>query len=145
MDLGEEVILTLLWQSGDSESATVCFVIGLRICSWLLKYGALHVSVCARSRVWERETWSHNHDLCANIYNLHHCVCHVTLFQFRPWTDGKNKDNNNCLYIYFKAKSHDYGKGRYISESCLWCSANHNALCQLANPSRLCLLEGGTL
>ncbi len=26
---------------------------------------------------------------------------------------------------------------------CLWCSANHNALCQLANQSRLHLLEGG--
>ncbi len=71
--------------------------------------------VCARSRVWERETWSHNHDLCANTYKLHHCVCHVTLFQFRPWTDGKNKDNNNCLYIYFKAKSRDYGKGHKVT------------------------------
>ncbi len=27
VNLGEEVILTLLWQSGVSESATVCFVI----------------------------------------------------------------------------------------------------------------------
>ncbi len=44
-----------------------------------------------------------------------------------------------------KAKALDYGKGRYISDSCLWCSANHNALCQLANQSRLCLSEGGTL
>ncbi len=44
-----------------------------------------------------------------------------------------------------KAKTRDYGKGRYISESCLWCSANHNALGQLANQSRLCLSEGGTL
>ncbi len=43
-----------------------------------------------------------------------------------------------------KAKACDYGKGRYISE-CLWCSANHNALCQLANQSRLCLSEGGAL
>ncbi len=38
----------------------------------------------------------------------------------------------------------DYGKGRYISDECLWCSANHNALSQLANQSRLCLSEGGT-
>ncbi len=43
-----------------------------------------------------------------------------------------------------KAEACDYGKGRYISES-LWCSANHNALGQLANQSRLCLLEGGAL
>ncbi len=38
---GEEVILTLLWQSGASESATVCFVISLSICYWVL-------------HVWER-------------------------------------------------------------------------------------------
>ncbi len=31
VNLGEEVILTLLWQSGASESATVCFVISLSI------------------------------------------------------------------------------------------------------------------
>ncbi len=43
-----------------------------------------------------------------------------------------------------KAKARDYGKGRYISDECLWCSANLNALCQLANQSRLRLSEGGT-
>ncbi len=32
VNLGEEVILTLLRQSGTSESATVCFVISLSIC-----------------------------------------------------------------------------------------------------------------
>ncbi len=44
-----------------------------------------------------------------------------------------------------KGEARDYGKGRYISDMRLWCSANHNALCQLANQSRLCLLEGGAL
>ncbi len=44
-----------------------------------------------------------------------------------------------------KPKACDYGKGHYISDSCLRCPANHNALCQLANQSRLCLSEGGTL
>ncbi len=48
------------------------------------------------------------------------------------------------LTFILKAKARDYGKGRYISDSCLWCSANHNALRQLANQSRLCLSEGGT-
>ncbi len=33
MNLEEEVILTLLWQSGASESATVCFVIMTPIAS----------------------------------------------------------------------------------------------------------------
>ncbi len=46
VNLGEEVILTFLWQSGASESATVCFVISLSICYWLLR-----VSVCERKRV----------------------------------------------------------------------------------------------
>ncbi len=49
----------------------------------------------------------------------------------------------NCLYIYFEAR--DYGKGRYISDAYLCCTANHNALCQLANQSRLCLSEGEAL
>ncbi len=44
-----------------------------------------------------------------------------------------------------KAEARDYGKGRYISDECLWCLANHNALCQLANQSRLRLSEGGAL
>ncbi len=44
-----------------------------------------------------------------------------------------------------KDEALDYGKGCYISDECLQCSANHNALCQLANQSRLHLLEGGTL
>ncbi len=44
-----------------------------------------------------------------------------------------------------KAEAHDYEKGRYISDACMWCLANHNALGQLANQSRLCSLEGGAL
>ncbi len=35
VNLGEEAILTLLWQSGASESETVCFVNSLSICYWL--------------------------------------------------------------------------------------------------------------
>ncbi len=51
----------------------------------------------------------------------------------------------NVFTFNLKAKASDYGKGRYISDSCLYCLANHNALCQLANQSRLCLSGGGTL
>ncbi len=47
--------------------------------------------------------------------------------------------------LILKAEARDYGKGCYISDTCLWCSANHNALSQLANQSRLCLSEGGAL
>ncbi len=48
VNLGEEVILTLLSQSGAYESATVCFVISLSICYRLLKCRVLHV-VCMRA------------------------------------------------------------------------------------------------
>ncbi len=47
--------------------------------------------------------------------------------------------------LILKAEARDYGKGHYISDVCLWCSANHNALGQLANQSKLHLLEGGAL
>ncbi len=57
------------------------------------------------------------------------------MFPFRAWTDKTN----------LKAEAHDYAKGRYISDACLWCSANQNALGLLANQSRLHLLEGGAL
>ncbi len=69
------------------------------------------MSVCARVCVcvWERETGSHhsevscpNRSLCANTYKHHHCVCHVTLFLFGAWTDGKTKSIINCIYIYLK-------------------------------------------
>ncbi len=38
------------------------------------------------------------------------------------------------VFIFtLKAEACDYGKGRYISDTCLWCSANHNELGQIAN------------
>ncbi len=125
VNLGEEVILTLLWQSGASESETVglCFVISLNICYWLIKCRVLRVvcewerererervtsqrrvCVCVCSHVWERETRSHNCGLFAETYELHHCVCHMTLFPSRPWTDGKTKDIINCLCLFWKMK-----------------------------------------
>ncbi len=47
--------------------------------------------------------------------------------------------------LVLKAEARDYGKGALLFRRGLWCSANHNALGQLANQSRLCLSEGGTL
>ncbi len=45
------------------------------------------------------------------------------------------------VFIFtLKAEARNNGKGCYISDECLWCSANHNALCQLANQSRLRLV-----
>uniref|UniRef100_A0A672Q4Z5 Retinoblastoma-like protein 1 n=1 Tax=Sinocyclocheilus grahami TaxID=75366 RepID=A0A672Q4Z5_SINGR len=53
--------------------------------------------------------------------------------------------SGSVFTFILKDEAHDYGKGRYISDECLRCSANHNALGQLANQSRLRLSEGGTL
>ncbi len=50
-----------------------------------------------------------------------------------------------CLYIYFESWSSRLWKGELYFRRGFWCLANHNALCQLANQSRLCLSEGGTL
>ncbi len=43
-------------------------------------------------------TGQHNPDVITT-----HCVCHATLFPFRPWTDAKTKDIINCLYFYFES------------------------------------------
>ncbi len=70
VNLGEEVILTLLWQCDASESATVCFVISLNICYWLFKCRVLHVCVCMCLRVWEREGERERGSQCSIV-----CVC----------------------------------------------------------------------
>ncbi len=71
VNLGEEVILTLLWQSGTSESATVCFVISLSICYWLFKCRVLRVvCVCMWEREREREREGHSTASCVCV-----CVC----------------------------------------------------------------------
>ncbi len=108
LNLGEEVILTLLWQSGASESATesmFCYKFKYLLLTFQMSI-AYRVSVCVVcvcARGCERETRSHNRSLCtANTYEHHYCICHVTLFPFWAWTDGKTKDIINCLYIYFE-------------------------------------------
>ncbi len=47
--------------------------------------------------------------------------------------------------LVLKVEACDYKKGEFHFRCSLWCSANHNALCQLANQSRLYLSKGGTL
>ncbi len=143
VNLGENVILTLRWQSGASESATVCFGISLSICYWLLR---VCVCVCVCVRVWEREregvTSQHisylyrglcvcvwdwetvtsqqsvqlvrnrlNRGLCANTYELHHCVFHVTLFPFRAWTDAKLRTLLTVFILILNAEACDYERG----------------------------------
>ncbi len=142
MNLVEEVIPTLLWQSGASELATV------RIFCYYFKYLQLTVQM-----------WSFVHCVCV-LARVCVCVCvrerngHITTaacvqthrsFITVSVTRLCSPLRLELTFI-LKAKTRDYGKGRYISDSCLWCSANHNALGQLANQrNRLCLSEGGSL
>ncbi len=154
MNLWEEIILTLLWQSGTSESATVCFVISWSICYWLLKCRVLSiVCVCEREWVscrivcvclWERESRSHhNRSLCANTYELHHCVTQLC----SPLGLELMVKLSTLLTVFslvLKNWSSRLWKGVLHFRHGLWCSANHNALDQLANQSRLCL-EGEAL
>ncbi len=158
--LGEEIILTLLWQSGASESATVCFVISLILAIDCLNTEFCALCVCEReshsvascvcvcvcvcscvcSRVWEGDKVTQPLLVCT--YEIHHGVCHTTLF---PLLMVKLRTLLTVFTLVLKAEACDYGKGNYISDACLWFSANHNALGQLANQSRLCLSEGGAL
>ncbi len=128
-----------------------CFVISLSICYWLFKCGVLRkvceresqlqrrvcvcLYVCVCSRLWERDTWSHNRGLCVNTYELHYRVCHATLFPFQAWTDGKTKDIINCLYFSFESWSSRLWKGSYISDAACGVQANHNALWSWRNPT----------
>ncbi len=157
VNLGEEVILSLQRQSG---------AISLSICYWLFKCWVLHVvcvcvcvhvqerdscsvvCVCARvcAHVCDmRETRSCKHGLFANTYELHYCLSGDSV----PLSGLKFVVKLRTLLAVFtivlKAEDRDSGKGSYISDLCLWCSANHNALGQLANHSRRCLSEGGAL
>ncbi len=58
---------------------------------------------------------SHNCGLCSNTYELHHCVCHVTLFLSQLELMVKLRTLLDIFTFIFKAKDRNYGKGRYIS------------------------------
>ncbi len=107
MNLGEEVILTLLWQSGASESVTVCFVISLSICYWLFKCGVLHVvcvCVCVYVRlcVWERERGSQRSVVCVLVMEI--LILSRDLFIFSLFTkmirSGSFSDHFFILHKY---------------------------------------------
>ncbi len=145
VNLGEEVILTLLWQSGASEPATVCIVISLSICYWLFKcWDLIVVCVCGSEwvsdtvqvRVCERGRRGHTIEACLQIHtSIKSVSSYDSCFPLGLELMVKLRTLLTLFTFILKAKAHDYGKGHSISDSCLWCSANHNALCQLANQS----------
>ncbi len=131
VNLGEEVILTLLWQSGASES----------------EFCALCVCVCVCALACVREGDSHTTMACVQTHTSFITVSVTWLCSpLRLELMVKLRTLLNVFTYILKDKACDYRKGRlHFSDSCLYFSANHNALGQLANQSRLCFLEGGTL
>ncbi len=76
-----------------------------RVCVWERAREGHNAALCVRERVTaqqrhgcvcvrEENTVIHPR-LCASTYELHHSVCHATLF--RSQTDGKTKEIINCL------------------------------------------------
>ncbi len=109
----------------------------VRICATHFIFIYIFICVCVRGRERERErdrvTSQWNQLLTtACVLQIHTSIITVSvtrLFPFRAWTDGKTIFFLSLVFIFtLKADALDYGKGRYISDACLWCSANHNAL-----------------
>ncbi len=162
VNLGEEVILTLLWQSGASESSTVTatifklkIVISLSICYWLFKCVLRIARVCVRERdrvtvesailiaacvcvcvcVWERETGSHHSTsaiLIAACLQTHTSIITVSVTRLCSPLGLELMVKLRTLLTVFKFESWSsrLWKGALHFRRGLWCSANHNALCQ---------------
>ncbi len=131
----KEVILTLLWQSGSSESATVCFVFSLSICHWLFKCGVLRVvCVCVCTCVTEMErgggghstksrtqTWfcavqrgRHGHTTAASVQTHMNFITVSVTRLCSPLMHELMVKLRTLLKVFtfiLKAKVRDYGKG----------------------------------
>ncbi len=103
--------------------------------------------------VRERERGSHH----SGVYSMseivlivacvqtHMNIMSVTRLRSPPGLELMVKLRTLLAVFNFESWSSRLWKGVWHLQRGLWCSANHNALCQLANQSRLCLSEGGTL
>ncbi len=119
VNLGEEVILTLQWQSGASESATVCFVISLSICYQLLKCGVLR-AVCVCVCVWEIEREG-DMVTTATCMQIHTSIITVSVMRLcSPFGLQLMVKLSTLLTVFtyiLKAKACYYGKEHYISHA----------------------------
>ncbi len=139
MKLGEEVILTLLWQS---VLLQFCFF------STLMFSFTQYFECAAPHRVGLTGQAKKALVLIVACLQTHTSIITVSV----TWLCSplglelmvKIRPLLTVFNLILKAEAHDYGKGRFISYSCFCCSANHNALGQLVNQCRLCLSEGWT-
>ncbi len=162
MNLEEEVILTLLWQSDAFESATVCMLyLLLTVQMWSFAHRVC-VCVCVRERERQRERerererdWVTSQRSVQPVRNhlnrgwlqTHTSIVTVSIMQLgSPLGLELMIKLRTLLTVFnFESWSSRLWKGALHFWRGLWCLANHNALGQLANQCRLRLLEGGTL
>ncbi len=128
-NLGDDVILTLF--AIDCTKAEFCAM-----------------CVCARVCAGKCERGRHSHTTAACV-QTHTSFITVSITRLCSHLWLELMVNLRTLLTVFtlilKTKARDYGKGALRFRCGLWCLVNHNALCQLANQSRLHLSEGGTL
>ncbi len=105
---------------------------------------ASFVSVCVCEKEREGDTVTRQRLVCKHIRASSLCLSRNSV-SLSAWTDGKTKDIINCLRYKFESWSLRLWKGALHVRRGLWCSADHNALCQLANQSRLGFSGGGSL
>ncbi len=121
---------------------SVCVCVCVCVCVRERERDSQHSVVCVCARVCERGRHGHTTAACVQTH-----MSFITVSVTRLCSPlglelmVKLRTLLTVFTFILKAKARDYGKSCYISDSCLWCSANHNALGQLANQSRLCLWE----
>ncbi len=139
---------------GNSDFAMTIWRFWISDCKYVLllvqvRGFARRVCVCVRERERDRVTVESAVLIVACLLQTHTSIITVSV----TWLCSplglelmvKLRTLLTVFTFILKDEARDYRKGRYIFDECLWCSANHNALRQLANQSRLCLSEGGTL
>ncbi len=128
MNLGE-VILTLLWKSGASESATLfCYYFKYllltvqvsfahRVCVCQERERVTAAALCVCARMCERDKRSHNPRLvCKHIWASSLCLSR-DCFPLRLELIVKLRTLSTVFTFILKAKAQDYGKGCCISDA----------------------------
>ncbi len=118
-----------------------CVCVCVCVCERERETGSQHSILCLCVR--ERERHGHISAACVQTH-----TSFITVFIMRvcfPFVFELMVKLRTLLTVFtfiLKAEAPDYGKVRYVSYSCKWCSAKHNAQGQLANQSRLTFSEG---
>ncbi len=86
------------------------------------------VCVCVCARLCERGRHGHTTPACVLKIHISIIMSFARLCSPLGLELMVNLRTLTVFTFILKADTHDNGKRCYISDSCLWCSANHNAL-----------------